>query len=753
LRNRLVDYFRIRLSEIYPQDHLERVRKPFEKEWNDLVSNANLSRQQGGTATKIRDDYDFLSVGHFYSLFDVYYDKLFSSAVLAAGNYRKPVKAKLLGNLKAIKDSRDPLSHPVSEEISFEEGFAILSDVKQVLESLGFSNDSEQISDLMRELQGFDTHEASRAICSLPTQDSIYLDFVGRRTVLDHLRELFSNRSNKRCLLAGDGGKGKSAVAYRFAQDISQMESQFKLIAWLSAKRRKFEEGKVVYIDAPDFTDLDSALDRILAHYGMLTESVEGEEKKSRVLQLLNDFPAFLVIDDIDTVLSDTEVVALFTFDIPSTQSVVLLTSRREIPGIKKFDISGFELTETEEFIQSRIELYGLDPKVFSSSLTSELQRVTDGSPLYLDDLMRLARIVPIQKAIGMWSDKQGDEARKYALQRELEQLSADSRKVLICASLGDDPVSFAEIESILNISEDRVLAALNELQTLFLFPKPRVVEGEQRFEVNGNTRKLVRMVESTTDQYARIESRAKAIRGNLPHVGRGTISALIRQGFLLQNSGKYQEAEQLLIKAAEKYPQAADLQGFMGYFYRRLDRFTDASKHFESAYKLKSESRDTYRHWVKMEMSRKEWTNAISAADKGLKMIPHFYELHALRAESKLRSGHDLSSRLQREKAHRLWNEAIKDILSAKKSPDALLQGERQFNCQLYNTLIVCLDLVGDYKNLYAHFLLWHAEHPDDHNVGYQNEFIEKKYGMSLEKLSWQRPRIETSSRSRTSS
>jgi tetratricopeptide (TPR) repeat protein len=672
------------MQEIFPEDHLEKLKRPFEKEWEKLESQAKACRDGGGTVTVVVDEYDLLSVGHFFNIFDSYFDKFFSSKVLAEKDYVKPVKTKLLGNLKGIKDYRDPLSHPVTEEISYEEAFGILTDAKQVLSSLGFQGDANEISNLITQLTGFDSHEASEIICRLPTQDSIYLEFVGRHGVLESLANWFAQPTNKRCLLAGDGGKGKSAVAYKFAQNLCQSTRDFKLIAWLSAKRRKFEGGKVVPIEEPDFSNLETAIDRLLFHYGSLPTDVSTlADKRSKLFQLLQDYPAFLVIDDIDSVLEDTEVVSLFTFEIPTTKSVVLLTSRREIPGIKKFDITGFELPETEEFVMSRIELYGLDPRTFPQNIAKEINEVTDGSPLYMDDLFRLARIVPIKHAIKIWSEKQGDEARKYALQRELEQLSLDARKVLLAASIDDGAISFAELQSILAYSEDRILVALSELQTLFLLPKPQLVEGEQRFELNSNTRKLVRFVEAGTDQYARLEAKVKAIHGTLPRVGGAIVSALIRQAFLLLEAGKSQDAESLMLQAVEKYPQEADLEGFVGYLYRRLNRFADAEQHFDNAYKLKSVNRDTYRHWVKMEMSRKEWTKAISAADKALRMIPGFYELEAIRADARMRSALDLSARLQREKAFKIWSETISDITKILKAPDKLHQGERTTNAQ----------------------------------------------------------------------
>ena len=749
-RNAVVDYLRKRMADIFPSDHIERLKRPFANEWPALVANAKACRESGGTETKIKDDYDLLSVGHFFSVFDSYYDKMFSAAALASQAHPKPVKAKLLGNLKAVKDLRDPLSHPVEEEISFEEAFGILTDVKQVLAALGFDQEAQVVTRLMSELKGIDDHSAENLVLSLPTQDSIYIEFIGRGKVLSSLDEWFSSQTNKRALLAGDGGKGKSAVAYRYAQVRAATSERYKLIAWLSAKRRRFEDGKTIPIDAADFHDLDSAINKLLLKYGVMPDDLSGalDDRKRRLQELLNDFPAFVVVDDIDTVLDDTELVNFFTFELPSTKSTVLVTSRRDIPGIKNFTIFGFEPKEAEDFIRSRVELYGLDANAVPDGCFNELVQATDGSPLYMDDLLRLVKIVPVRKAVEMWSEKRGDEARRYALQRELENLSEHAKKVLIAACVRETPTSFAELETVLRFSEDRLLAALTELQTLFLFPKPRVVEGEQRFEVNTNTRKLVRLVEGSSDLYARIETASKAVSGQLPDVGRGIISALIRQAYLLMNSSRFVEAETLLTQAAEKYPQAGDLEGFLGFLYRKWGRYADAVRHFEAAYKLKCKNPDTYRHWIKMEMAQKEWTRAISAADKALRILPDLYELHALRAECKVRSGQDLFSRLQREKAFKLWNEAVGELKVALKSPESLRDGERDISAWMYRTLVICLDCLSDFRMLKQSFLDWEREHPEDKNIERQREFILRKRGKAVEELAALPPDVQTTSR-----
>lgn len=91
---------------------------------------------------------------------------------------------------------------------------------------------------------------------------------------------------------------------------------------------------------------------------------------------------------------------------------------------IRSFVVKGFEKEEAESFIESRVHLYGLDRQQFNAPVVDEVVRITDGSPLYMDDLLRLTRIVDVKKALDTWAERRGDEARKYALQREMERLS-----------------------------------------------------------------------------------------------------------------------------------------------------------------------------------------------------------------------------------------------------------------------------------------------------------------------------------------
>jgi tetratricopeptide (TPR) repeat protein len=730
-RNGVVTFLRDRLARLFPEDHTLRMKKTFGEDWEKAAQNASQSRDILGTTTIVRDEYDLLGTNHFYGIFERFYDRIFTPEAGQPVNLPRPVKPRFLGNLKAIKDGRDPLSHPVEEEISYEEAHHLLYAAQEILKWLGSDAQAAELSMLAAQLDSGEP-ETPSLLRRLPSEDSIYLEFVGRNTLLKELTDCFANPDNKRCLLAGDGGKGKSAAAYRFAQSMSSSAGRFQLIVWLSAKKRRFREGTPTTVESPDFTTADEAIDRLLTEYGATKQDMDKAlaDKKRLLFEYLNEFPAFIIADDIDTVLDDNEVVGLFTHEIPHSQSCVLVTSRRAIPGIRNFIVEGFDPVEAEEFIKSRIRLYGLNTRTFTQTVIREIARATDSSPLYMDDLMRLAKIVDVHKAIKMWTEKGGDEARKYALQREIEKLSGDAKKILIAAAVTDDPISFAELESILELSEDRLLSALTELQTLFLFPKAPAVEGEQRYQINLNTKKLVRLVEGSSEFYARIDTRSKALAGKLPIVGHNIVGSLIRQAILRLTANQHAEAETILLGAIEKYPNAPDLHGVLGYVYRRMGRIADARTQFEAAFRFKSNNADMYLHWQKLEIAEKEWSKALAVADRALKILPDAHEIIERKVYTLRQAGFDLHRGMHYDKAVKMWTEAVEEVKRRIKAPETLPSGARGLNSSMYYSIVVCLDMLNRLEDRNYWLERWEKEHADDPQVATQKEYLMHKRG-----------------------
>ena len=261
------------------------------------------------------------------------------------------------------------------------------------------------------------------------------MDFVGRHRELGILAEWLGGPTSQRWALAGEGGKGKSAVAYAFGRSVAASEDHgLDAVLWMSAKRRRFVEGTTVVVDRPDFNDKASAIRAIVDFFG--AEVSAGQSAEGLALEFLSDFPSLLIVDDIDTVDADGEdAIQFLVMTVPErTKSRVLLTSRKLLFGLANVttQIEGLPRQDAEQFIKSRCDLMGLNAGPVLDALDQLLQ-VTDASPLFIEDLLRLHQSgIAIERTVGLWGDKRGTEARKYAMQREYDRLDDDARQVLL---------------------------------------------------------------------------------------------------------------------------------------------------------------------------------------------------------------------------------------------------------------------------------------------------------------------------------
>jgi len=103
-RNAVVRRIRLVLVANYPDDHLERLTRPFQKEWTEIKASAEERRKTGELTAQIVDEFDLLGVNHFFNLFDVHHEVICPAD---SGTDIASVKAKkqaLLGWVKQIKN-------------------------------------------------------------------------------------------------------------------------------------------------------------------------------------------------------------------------------------------------------------------------------------------------------------------------------------------------------------------------------------------------------------------------------------------------------------------------------------------------------------------------------------------------------------------------------------------------------------------------------------------------------------------------
>ena len=739
-RNSVVRRIRKVLTAKYPDDFMTRVKEPFKREWDSIKANAETLRQTGQFEAALVDELDILSVNHFWNLFDKYFDDIFSGV---SDGVHKETKQAILGWAKNVKVVRDPLSHPAEHPITDSDAMTLLDSARKILEKFD-PEGATRLMDLWQDVRTGGQNYSPLEASTLPSRESIAPRFVGRQTELKQLNDWLKDPDSRVWMLAGDGGKGKTAIAYEFAVAIRDAPPpELAVVIWMSAKARRFESGQPVNIESPDFWNLDSALDRVLLAYGVADlEQKNTQEKIEECIYWLSELPALIILDDVDSLEEQNEdAMNFFLYRTHVTPSKFLLTSRRVPFGWAPMvtQVSGLERDDGFRFIDSRMKMFDLDPAQFNRAVQGRILQACDGSPLFVQDLLRLCSVgESADRATKLWQNREGEAARRYALQREFDMLSNSAKKVLLACALFPEPISLPEIEIVAETPEYECRSAIQELQQLFLIPKPRFVDEVPRFGLNVNTRQLVTDVQGKTDLAKRISSSIKVITGKsetTPLI-RGRIGQVIRQAVSLVKLNQHPEAEETLSRALTSYHSNADLHGSLGWVYKSwapMPRYADARSQFSRAADLQSNSEDMYRHWSNMEMENHEWTAAANAAERGIGVVlPQSMQLAFNAGLARSRLAQDLYQQAQYARAEQEADKAKAHLEKALVNLEELETRQYQLHSRVHRaTVINCEYLVrisearqephraNHFLRLLANYLArWETEHPDDPNV-----------------------------------
>ena len=707
---------------------IEAVKKLFAKknqesgrtQWEEIRSSAE-QRRSGGTgelSTPIRDEYELIGVEHFYNIFQAHFDLLCPVHANKAKGEKNQALQVLLAWIKQIKNVRDPISHPTTEDISYDDAWNVLYNARKILDFCSLPEASSQVSRLQKTLLGGISYDIQSVLSDMPLPDEVVIDFVGRHSELATLNEWLSNKLSRRWALSGEGGKGKSAIAYAFARSISCRDDHgLDGVFWMSAKRRRFVEGMTVSIHKPDFYNKETAILAILRFFGV--EQKDANEET--VFSLLTDFPSLLVIDDIDTVETEGEdAIEFLVMTIPErTKSVVLITSRRAIFGMGSVttQVTGLTLPDAEEFIKSRCDFMGISASHVLEFKTKLLE-VTDSSPLFLEDLLRLSQTgFSIEKSIGLWAIKRGIEARKYAIQREYDQLDGDAQQILLALSV-HSPCDSDILCRGLDWNEERLLDALQQLQKMFLMPTHNPSGGKKGFSLGQNTQLLVQEVFSGTEAYRRMERSIKAATGKLRPLRSEDerVNALVKQArYLYLTQSKWEEAEKIVEDATERYPARSDLYATLAWMQMKSTNFASARMNFKRSHDLGGCNADLYWHWSSMESYLKEWSASMKAAELGMAKYPEEQGLLFRLGSALQRQGKELISEddsdtgfksLKRAKAYldRALNHKKLDV------KNHLLQR------QIFRAMVLTVESMEDWTALPSLFSRWRSECPEDY-------------------------------------
>lgn len=335
---------------------------------------------------------------------------------------------------------------------------------------------------------------------NLPDKSFICNEFIGRESIIQSLWAWLSDEFEYAKVLVGEGGRGKTSIAYQFSRLlITSHAKPFEQVIWLTAKTKQFRPELDGYVSTPEthFSDVKSLLIEICEHTGYSGSDLAdvSEQQLKRIAKdQLNIIPSFLIVDDVDSADPDEQRKILETAKviIGTGGSRVLLTTRANVSYSSETSIPvpGLQGEDFSNYLESICERYKIAN--FNAKKVKTLEVVSEGSPLFTESVVRLIyNGLSFDKAVDSWKGHKGEAVRIAALRREIEQLSIVSRNILFALCVMGES-SLTELHSITELEELEVHDAINELGNLFLVQSNRIIEEEPRFITSESLKTLI---------------------------------------------------------------------------------------------------------------------------------------------------------------------------------------------------------------------------------------------------------------------
>jgi len=516
---------------------------------------------------------------------------------------------------------------------------------------------------------------------NLPDRTFICSRFVGRKDYLYNLWTWLEDDFSRVRLIAGEGGLGKTSLAYRFAEEVaSRRIKPYEQVVWLTAKKQQFVASEDSYRknSGIDYFDAPSLFIAIATAHGCVEsdfKDCDSRELQQLALESCAAVPSFVVIDDIDSLSPEDQQRTLeFGMRIPA-KTKILLTTRVNLSYSPDnvLKLNGLLINEFREYIRLTRERYGLT--LIKDSKIAHIHDLSGGSPLFTDSMLRLERRgLSLEQAIKQWTGEKGLEARKAALEREVQQLSREAKRVLYVISL-ERNVSYVELKQILSYTDQTIGDAIQELKGLFLVSAPSIAK-EARYTVEPNTGLLVlELGQKLGIDHTALNKSAKSARTDAIGLSlqkrSGIVGQAISQAVALLKSENPRDALKTVTDASKKLNKPhPDLLLAIGRFSLKQDppNQDQASSVFEQAYSLGQRKPLLFELWFDAEFGRNKFDSALFVATAAIELqVGDNFRWYERRAQVHVALVNRSDSRITVDAAIREIDLAIADLQKAK--------------------------------------------------------------------------------------
>lgn len=505
-------------------------------------------------------------------------DHLTSGTKVSNSQYANE-KKKIFADLQTIKDFRNGISHSKEHNQIRSADLIIFAELCRRYLKLMNSSKANDFDRIVRRLEQGEKLWAVNLSHNLPGATTIVKNFVGREAKIDELYGWLESNDNAHAI-RGDGGVGKSSLAFHFAKTILHTGiSGIEFVLWLSAKTREFIEGEEVDRE-PDFWDFESFGNVI---YRQLYDDVPESFTPEDLAEELSNTPCLIILDDFDTISvqkNDTsqQLEKFVMRDLVHSKSRFLFTTRQNLTAVKDTEITGFDLEELKEFIGKCAFEYGENAsEKFVELCVKNINRIrstTEGKPLYIHEFLRSSAHWGVERTLKEFQGKTGDGVRAYALQRQLKNIDDDrdlgSKLCLIAVSVAKNPVSLTELKTVTGYSEDQVEGAIQGLLRWHLINEFSMNElGVLTYTCSANTRRIVQLSFEDLTEYKSYNDHFKKSRSLTPTTLRKNVRRAINQVSSLTHGGHFEDALKYLDELMKgRLAKDADLWGIRGWVY-----------------------------------------------------------------------------------------------------------------------------------------------------------------------------------------
>lgn len=466
---------------------------------------------------------------------------------------------------------------------------------------------------------------------NLGSKDPGFIKFVGRESYLRELWFWVCDGFTPVKLLTGIGGVGKTTLAREFAEDfIRNPPNGLTKLIWLTAKRKLYTAVRGVFqaTSRVDFSDTNTLLRAILCELGspaqLLDPEMTVQELVEECVGALELFPALLIVDDVDSLdpVQQQEVfqtmiqIATRTIGRWTSPSLVLLTSRLDLGASPRqlLHIAGLDESDFVAYCKLTAESIGMPFTLKEGTqLLHRFHKMTDGSPTFAASILRLMNNGQhLESVLKEWKGADGDEVRRFAFGRELDQLSDSQIRTLYAACLLGD-TSFVELQGILE-SNDRLLNDdLGALRRYHLITLGEDLPGGARIIIPSSLTLVTDLIAkriADPRKLARLCARAQRGTASVPP----DVGEAIRRVAALWREGKPEDALQSAEVAASQYPDHADIECLLGRAYLNLNPpdAVQAERHLKRAQKLECARPELPDLWIKAKVLREDWVGLL---------------------------------------------------------------------------------------------------------------------------------------------